>query len=104
MFPLDFEEFLYANGINEVAISAIQKKFARLEALDEPMHNKLLDLFRKYLLVGGLPDAVNVYLAEKMSSRSEKSKAKFTIIMPPTPLSITRKKVENTSYLRPDPL
>ncbi len=65
MFPLDFEEFLYANGINEIAISAMQKKFERLEALDEPMHNKMMDLFRKYLLVGGLPDAVNSYLAEK---------------------------------------
>lgn len=65
MFPLDFEEFLYANGMNEIAISAMQKKFEKLEALDEPMHNKMMDLFRKYLLVGGLPDAVNSYLAEK---------------------------------------
>lgn len=65
MFPLDFEEFLYANGMNEIAISAMRTKFNRLQALDEPMHNKMLDLFRKYLLVGGLPDAVNTYLAEK---------------------------------------
>lgn len=65
MFPLDFEEFLYANGMNEIAISAMQRKFERLEALDEPMHAKMMDLFRKYLLVGGLPDAVNSYLAEK---------------------------------------
>ena len=65
MFPLDFEEFLYANGINEIAISAMQNKFARLESLDEPMHNKIMDLFRKYLLVGGLPDVVNSFLSEK---------------------------------------
>lgn len=65
MFPLDFEEFLYANGINEIAISAMQKKFEKLETLDEPMHEKMMDLFRKYLLVGGLPDAVNSYLSEK---------------------------------------
>lgn len=65
MFPLDFEEFLYANGMNEIVISSMQKKFERLEALDEPMHKKMMDLFRKYLLVGGLPDAVNSYLAEK---------------------------------------
>ena len=63
MFPLDFEEFLYANGLNEFAISAMRKKFERLEALDEATHNKMMDLFRKYLLVGGLPDAVNSYLA-----------------------------------------
>jgi len=65
MFPLDFEEFLYANGINEIVISSMQKKFERLESLDEPMHNKMMDLFRKYLLVGGLPDAVNSYLENK---------------------------------------
>lgn len=62
MFPLDFEEFLYANGLNEFAVSAMRKKFERLEALDEPTHNKMMDYFRKYLLVGGLPDAVNSYL------------------------------------------
>ena len=65
MFPLDFEEFLYANGMNEIVISSMRKKFERLEALDEAMHHKMMDLFRKYLLVGGLPDAVNSYLAEK---------------------------------------
>lgn len=62
MFPLDFEEFLYANGMNDIVISSMRKKFERLEALDEPMHNKMMDLFRKYLLVGGLPDAINSYL------------------------------------------
>lgn len=65
MYPLDFEEFLYANGMNEIVIDAMRKKFERLESLDEPMHKKMMDLFRKYLLVGGLPDAVNVYLEKK---------------------------------------
>ncbi len=65
MFPLDFEEFLYANGLNEFAISSIYKKFENLESLDETMHAKMMDLFRKYLLVGGLPDAVNIYLQTK---------------------------------------
>lgn len=65
MFPLDFEEFLYANGLNEFAINALRGKFEKLESLDEAMHTKIMDLFRKYLLVGGLPDAVNRYLADK---------------------------------------
>ena len=65
MFPLDFEEFLYANGMNEIVVSSMRKKFERLEALDEAMHNKIMDIFRKYLLVGGLPDAVNAYLETK---------------------------------------
>ena len=65
MYPLDFEEFLYANGMNEIVVNAMRKKFEKLEPLDEPMHKKIMDLFRKYLLVGGLPDAVNVYLEQK---------------------------------------
>ncbi|MCI7351500.1 MAG: AAA family ATPase [Ruminococcus sp.] len=65
MFPLDFEEFLYANGMNEIVISSLRKKYERLEALDEPMHNKMMDMFRKFLLVGGMPDSVNSYLSEK---------------------------------------
>lgn len=65
MFPLDFEEFLYANGMNEVVVSAMRKKFERSESLDASVHEKMTDLFRKYLLVGGMPDAVNAYLADK---------------------------------------
>ena len=65
MFPLDFEEFLYANGMNDIVVSSMRKKFERLEALDEQMHKKIMDLFRKFLLVGGLPDAVNSYLKTK---------------------------------------
>lgn len=64
MFPLDFEEFLYANGMSRMAVSAMRKKFEKREALDEAMHNKMMDFFRKYLLVGGLPDAVNSYLSD----------------------------------------
>lgn len=69
MFPLDFEEFLYANGLNELAISSLRRKFEQREALDEAAHNKMMDLFRKYLLVGGLPEAVNAYLETKNIQR-----------------------------------
>jgi predicted AAA+ superfamily ATPase len=62
MFPLDFEEFLYANGMNDMVISMLQSKFQKLESLDEEKHNKVMGLFRKYLLTGGLPDAVNAFL------------------------------------------
>ena len=65
MFPLDFEEFLYANGMNDMVVSSMRKKFENFEPLDESMHNKMMDMFRKYLLVGGLPDAVNTYIETK---------------------------------------
>ena len=61
MFPLDFEEFLYANGMNEFAIATLRKKFEARESLDEAMHGKMMDSFKRYLLVGGLPAAVNAY-------------------------------------------
>lgn len=51
--------------MNEIIIAAMQKKFENLESLDESMHNRMMDLFRKYLLVGGLPDAVNSYISER---------------------------------------
>ena len=65
MFPLDFEEFLYANGMNALVVSSLRKKYERQESLDEATHAKVLDMFRKYLLVGGMPDAVNAFVDEK---------------------------------------
>ena len=65
MYPLDFEEFLISQGFNEFALSALRKKFEKEESLDENTHTKLLEQFKKYLLVGGLPDAVNSYNKNK---------------------------------------
>ena len=65
MYPLDFEEFLYACGFGASALERIRAKFESLESLDSTMHDRMLDLFRKYLLVGGLPDAVNAYINER---------------------------------------
>lgn len=62
MFPLDFEEFLDANGVNEHVISSLRRKFDAREPLDESMHVKMMEYFRYYLLVGGLPAAVNLFL------------------------------------------
>ncbi|MBP5171590.1 MAG: ATP-binding protein [Bacteroidales bacterium] len=65
MFQLDFEEFLWANGFTEEAVSALEEKFRKRESLDESMHARIMDLFKKYLLVGGLPDAVNEFLSSR---------------------------------------
>ncbi len=62
MYPLDFQEFLLANGFNEFAINALRDKFDNLETPSQNTHDKMLEMFRKYLLVGGLPDAVNTYI------------------------------------------
>lgn len=65
MYPMDFEEFLYANGVGEFAIDSMKESFNKQEALSEAMHNKLIDLFKKYLLVGGLPKAVEIFVASR---------------------------------------
>lgn len=62
MYPLDFEEFLIANGVGMAAISTMKSKFMAKESLDEGVHEKIMSLFKRYLLVGGLPEAVNSYL------------------------------------------
>lgn len=65
MYPLDFEEFLIANGVGQLVLDAMRRNFALRQAMPDAIHTKLLDLFRKYLLVGGLPDAVNEFVNTK---------------------------------------
>ncbi len=62
MFQLDFEEFLIANGFGANAITVLRQAYENGLNLTESQHNHVLGLFRRYLLVGGLPDAVNTYL------------------------------------------
>ncbi len=62
MYPLDFEEFLWANNVGEEAIGHLHDSFVAGMPLDDNTHSFIMDLFRKYLLVGGLPDAVNTFL------------------------------------------
>jgi len=64
MYPLDFEEFLMANGVGELALGQMKECFMAGRSLNDAMHNKIMDLFKKYLLVGGLPDPVNIFLEE----------------------------------------
>lgn len=65
MYPLDFEEFLWATGISKEWIANIQAHYKKEEPLDESTHNLLLKRFQYYLLVGGLPDAINRYLEDR---------------------------------------
>lgn len=65
MFPMDFEEFLYANGVGSELIEAMRDNFNKNTALSEALHENMLDFFKKYLLVGGLPQAVDKYVKER---------------------------------------
>ncbi len=64
MFPLDFEEFLWALE-DESTMPLIKRCFASLEPLGNALHRKIMNDFRKYLLVGGMPQAVLEYLTTK---------------------------------------
>ena len=63
MYQLDFEEFLIANDFGKDAIDYLRKSFENKQSLSQEVHDKVLGLFKRYLLVGGMPDAVNEYLA-----------------------------------------
>ncbi len=65
MYPMDFEEFLYANGVGELVIDAMRESFNNNQALSDTMHDKMLDLFKKYLIVGGLPKAVETFVESR---------------------------------------
>lgn len=65
MYQLDFEEFLIANGFGELALEHLRTSFLQEESLDETVHARVLELFKLYLLIGGLPDAVQTYLDTK---------------------------------------
>ena len=62
MYQLDFEEFLIANGCGENVISAMYERYKNRQPLEEGLHNRIIDLFRRYLIVGGMPDCVNTFL------------------------------------------
>lgn len=62
MYPLDFEEFIIANGFGNLALKSTKEKLNNFKSLDDGVHKTLMNLFKKYLIVGGLPDVVNTYL------------------------------------------
>ena len=65
MYQLDFEEFLIANGFSQAAIDSLEEKFRTKTSLEPAMHEKMMDLFKKYLIVGGLPDCVNTFISTR---------------------------------------
>ena len=65
MYPLDFEEFCWANGVGENAVADIRRCFEDCEPVFAPIHDRLLTLFHHYLMVGGMPAAVESFVENK---------------------------------------
>lgn len=60
MYPMDFEEFLWAMG-NETLMPVIRNCFNKKLPMGQAMHRKAMDYFRQYMIVGGMPQAVSLY-------------------------------------------
>lgn len=65
MFPMDFEEFLWANNYSQETIDYLRNCFKALQPINEAIHQTTLRLFQDYLLSGGLPDAVFQYVEKR---------------------------------------
>ena len=65
MYPLDFEEFLWANGISDAVIDAVRSCFESEKAVPDGIHKVMMDLLYRYIIVGGLPEVVNCFLENR---------------------------------------
>lgn len=61
MYPMDLEEFMWAVGVNKSVIEALKTAWENKQPVDDFVHKKMMEVFRLYLIVGGMPDAVNAY-------------------------------------------
>ena len=62
MYSLDFEEFLWANGIEEQSILDVKEFFDKKEVVPQAMHERMMELFKEYIVVGGMPRVVNDFV------------------------------------------
>ena len=73
MFPMDFEEFLWAAG-DETTVPVLKDFFEKRMPLGDAVHRKVMNLFKQYMLVGGMPQSVLAYLPDKDFERSDRVK------------------------------
>lgn len=62
MYPLDFEEFLWANGISEAIIGKLTECLDSIQPVPEAIHQKMRQLILQYTVVGGMPSVVNIFV------------------------------------------
>lgn len=65
MYPLDFEEFLWANGITDPVIGMLKQCLEKETPVPEALHNRMKQLLLQYVVVGGMPDAVQTFIDTK---------------------------------------
>ena len=62
MYPLDFREFCRANRVSQTVMDKLKECFEKKQPVDELIHEKMMELFRLYLIVGGMPAVVDAYI------------------------------------------
>ena len=62
MYPLDFEEYLWANGVQDKTLQYLKNCYDRRERVSDSVHETLCKLFYSYLVVGGMPETVQIYI------------------------------------------
>ena len=62
MYPLDFEEFIWANGISDALIQMLKQHLENETPVPEALHNRMRQLLLQYTIVGGMPDAVQTFV------------------------------------------
>ena len=65
MYSLDFEEYLWAEGVDKDAISKLQDYFDNIEKLPAALCDTMFKYLRKYMVLGGMPEVVNTYIETK---------------------------------------
>lgn len=73
LYPMDFEEFLWALG-HETLMDLVRKCFNEQKPLGQAMHRKVMDYFRQYLIVGGMPQVVSAYAQERDFAKVDRVK------------------------------
>lgn len=76
MYPLDFEEFLWAMG-DEVSVPFMKSCYEKRCPLGDAIHRKMMNLFRQYMLVGGMPQAVLMYMETKDFEKTDQVKRRI---------------------------
>ena len=77
MHALDFEEFLWAIGVNQMAISYVKEFFDKKEKVPNDINEKMFEYLREYIVVGGMPDVVNTFVKTKNYSEVQSSQEKI---------------------------
>ena len=116
MYSLDFEEFLWANGVSPQSINDIKQYYIKKEKVPTAMHERMMQLFKEYIVVGGMPRVVNEFVTShnfadvfriqraiisdytddiaKYAEGSEKAKARACFLSIPKHLSKDYKKFQ----------